>query len=147
MTFLKMIYYIMGILFAYYKNKNFKNLPRFIQTSIQNSEKPDQYVDLNEKIEGFTEEQKNLLNGFLFLIWMIIGMFTFQWILYVILLYVTIIIEKIAKYYSKNFKMRLRIAQFYYVITWFFCWVVTYNAYISCLSSDDIIKSVTNYVK
>jgi len=147
MTFLKMIYYIMGIWFAYYKNKNFKKLPKIIQTSIQNSEKPDQYIDLNDKIDGFTDEQKNLLNGFLFLIWIIIGMFTFQWILYVILLYITIIIEKISKYYTKNFKIRLGIAQFYYVITWLFCLIVTYNTYISCLSSDDIIKLVTNYTK
>ena len=81
----KLLYYIVGIIFAYFNHKHFSTISENVKKNMQIEKEPPVtesvlYSDLSD------DKKKSIQRGLvsiLFFFWLIIGLFTFNWIFYV----------------------------------------------------------------
>lgn len=149
----KLIFYLSGILFAFYKNKNFKHIKDNVKKTIENNSKEKISIKINtDNINHLPEEQKKMLKdsvlAFLFFVWMLIGLLTFQWILFAGVLLIGILTNWLIKrFFETNLQLRILISQLYVIITWILCIITAFNAYLFKISSNEIIQFFTYYGK
>lgn len=149
----KLLFYIFGILFAYHKNKNFKNISENVKKSIENHKNKTEPLKISintNKLKEIPEEHKKVLKdsliAFLFLVWMLIGLITFQWILFAGVLIFGILINWIIKnFFINNLTIRILLSKTHYLATWILCMLTPINAYYFHINSNQIIQFFTQY--
>lgn len=147
---LKALYYIFGILFAYHTSRNFKEIPNKIRKTIEQEKtgiKEKILIKTNSISEIPAEHKKILKDGlisFLFFIWMAIGLFTFNWMLYAGVLLYGIFTNWMIKFFKYNFEFRLLVSRIYLLLTWILCSIVIFNTYYFKIDSNQIINFFSN---
>lgn len=149
----KLIFYLSGILFAYHKNKNFTNVSENVRKSIEFSKNKKEPLTISintSKLKEISEENKKILRdsliAFLFFVWMLIGLLTFQWVLFAGVLIVGLLINFLIKnFFINNLTIRILLSKTHYLATWILCMLTPINAYYFHINSNQIIQFFTQY--
>lgn len=143
----KLLYYIVGIIFAYFNHKHFSTISENVKKNMQIEKEPPVtesvlYSDLSD------DKKKSIQRGLvsiLFFFWLIIGLFTFNWIFYVGMLLISfIMVNPISKYFKNNTRVRIIISQIYSILSWALCLFVALNSYYLKIDSNQVISFFTN---
>jgi len=143
---IKLSYYIIGIIFAYYKHKNFFDISNKLNTidfftKLKEDGLPDNSI--NSELE--MNIIKDGIVSFSFFLWMLIGLTTYNWLFFLwILLFGLFIINPLSRKYKNNLKIKILLTQFYYILTWLLCIFVLLNTYYFQIDSEQVFKLFKN---
>ncbi len=162
---IKLIFYSIGVVFAYFKHKYFFNIEELLilnekikekialaKLANSNNNETTPTVVVKSKLSDMPQEHKilfkHLVLSFLFFIWMLIGLLSFNWIYFAfVLLFGLWVVNPLNKLFSNNISARILLLKIHTLLSWALCVFVIINAYYLNISSDYILNLITNFIK
>ena len=142
---LKLIFYSMGLFFAFYKHKNFLKIREKIYSDYEYKDQKIDPISIKH-ISELSPEQKEKLKepfiSFLHFIWMMVGLWTYNWLFFTFVILVGYVITSpLSKRYKDDLEKKVLIAQIYTVLTWLLCVFVILNTYYFHIDDMQIINA------
>lgn len=162
---IKLIFYSIGVVFAYFKHKYFFNIEEILilnekikedaalaKLANSNSNETTPTVVVKRKLSDMPQEHKPLLRylvlSFLFFIWMLIGLLSFNWIYFAFVLIFSLwVVNPLNKLFSNNMSARILLLKIHTILCWSLCIFVIINAYYLNIGSDYILNLITNFIR
>ena len=146
---IKLLYYLFGLFFAYHKHKMFFQIPELIKSKRYIKTEEEKKTIVIKKYSELSPENKEIFNigmiSILFSLWMIVGLFTFNWLYYVFVILIGhFIVNPIILHNKENIKFHLLVLRIYIFVTWMLCIFVIANTYYFNFSSNDMINLIAD---
>ncbi len=156
MEILKFIYYGLGILFAYYHHKSFLVLPSLntgigilkkIELEIKNNHHSPSLQDFPEIIDFLNILIRRTIISLLFVVWMYMGLFSSNWIYFIIVFVINlIVISPIIRLFKNNEKIKLIAQRFTTVLFWLLCMFLPFNTFFLKIDSNTFIGIIKKII-
>lgn len=147
---LKILFYSLGVLFAYFKHKQFYEISNVINLSEQikkdalnnyNKSQAKATIKFSEISPEYKSLLQNLIVSILFFVWLIVGLTTFNWIFFLFfLLFEMFVINLLIKIFKTNVNFKIKIIKFHSIICWLLCIFVLLNTYYFNISSESVVQ-------